>query len=306
MTKINEKEIKELFKNLKNNDRTAFELLYTRYNKLVYKIAYSILKNEEDSEDIVQNVFSKIYKIDKQKLPTDKESSWLYKVTKNETLTLLRKKNNNIELEETYEIEDKNNEIDNLINQDSYNKLISNLKEKEKEVVSLKIISNLSFSEIGKLLNEPTGTIKWRYYKSIHTLRLLLSNLGIFIITFIIGIKTFFSKRVHSNQEIGNQETNKENVLNIKENVLNIIVEDKEDYKDIITNKNLTEQITINEETISQNSQEHNTTQEQTLNNYNYYGIGILSISAIFLILTIISLNFHIKHQLKSKQKASK
>ena len=77
--------------------------------------------------------------------------------------------------------------------------------------ISSIIVSNLSFEEIGKLLKEPTGTIKWRYYKAGNTLKILLSNLGMFISTFVIGIKTLFNKKVSDKVEqdktIGNNTT---------------------------------------------------------------------------------------------------
>lgn len=293
MTKINEKELKEIFIELKQGNTTAIEKLYTNYNKLIYGIAYSILKQKEDSEDIVQNIFSKISQIDKNKLPTNKEASWLYTLTKNETITFLRKKSNNIDIENIYEIEDTNNDINNIIDKVQFNKLICKLNEKEKQIISLKIISNLSFDEIGRLLNEPIGTIKWRYYKSINNLKIILSNFVMFIITFIIGIKTLLNQKISNNQikeEIQeNEEINQIN--NENENLKTESSENKENIRDETNNIN---QIT-KEETIiitSENKQE-----------INYYGIGILSISAIFLIITIISF---IKYQLKLKKKPSK
>jgi len=44
---------------------------------VIYGIAFSILKNKEDSEDVVQIVFSKLYVLDKEKLPKEKEATWL-------------------------------------------------------------------------------------------------------------------------------------------------------------------------------------------------------------------------------------
>ena len=44
-------------------------------------------------------------------------------------------------------------------------------------LISLKIISNLSFEQISQLLGEKTGTIKWRYYKAIYNLKLILSRI---------------------------------------------------------------------------------------------------------------------------------
>ena len=122
MKKINVEELRELFIEIKYGNNIAFEKLYKNYKNLVYKIAYRILKNSYDSDDIVQIVFEKIYSIDKDKLPTRNESSWLYSVTKNETINYLNKKKNHIELEEIYEIEDNNNEINELIKKNSYNR----------------------------------------------------------------------------------------------------------------------------------------------------------------------------------------
>ena len=90
---INKKELHELFQGIKQGSRTAFEVLYKRYKQLVYKIAFSIIKNKENSEDIMQNVFTKIFELPEIKLPENKEASWLYTVTKNETITKLRKLN---------------------------------------------------------------------------------------------------------------------------------------------------------------------------------------------------------------------
>ena len=92
MKKINVEELRELFIEIKYGNNIAFEKLYKNYKNLVYKIAYSILKNSYDSDDIVQIVFEKIYSIDKDKLPTRNESSWLYSVTKNETINYLNHK----------------------------------------------------------------------------------------------------------------------------------------------------------------------------------------------------------------------
>lgn len=300
MNKFNEKELNTLFIELKHNNKIAFEKLYEKYNKLIYGIAFSILKNKEDAEDIVQIVFSKIYQIDKNKLPVDKEASWLYSVTKNEAISFLRKKNNVIDLENIYEIEDDNNEINDIIDKVEFNRLIRGLNDKEKQIISLKILANLSFEEIGKLLNEPTGTIKWRYYKSIHTLKILLSNLGMFIITFAIGIKTLFNKNI-SNKAEQEQETIKDNQIE----------QNQEDIEEEATKSEIQESLKDetyrDNESIKEDIKEEITIQKElNVGQINYYGVGILSLSLIFFSITISFLIFFIKYQLKRKKKASK
>lgn len=289
MGNLNEGELKELFIEIKHNNKIALEKLYNRYNKLVYGIAFSILKNKEDSEDIVQTVFSKLYVLEKDKLPTDKIGTWLYTVTKNEALLLLRKNNNDVGLDTIYDLEDENNEIDKFINKDSYNRLINGLNQKEQEVVSLKILSNFTFKEIGELLGESANTIKWRYYKSIYSLRIMLSNLGMFIITFVLGIATLKNQKKSAP------------IIKEDENFNNITGEDtaNKDNDRIDTN----EVIQDNENT---DSFENVIIEDTNINTTNYLSIGIFSISAIFLAITITFSIFLAKHQLKVKKKSSK
>ncbi len=290
MANVREEELNELFLELKGvNKDIAFQKIYTQYNKLIYGIAFGILKNKEDAEDIVQIFFSKLYTIEKEKLPREKIASWIYTVIKNEAISLLRKKKDHFDIETIYEIEDKDNEINNLIDKEEFNKLISKLDDKEREIITLKIIAGLPFEEIAKLLNKPSGTIKWRYYKSIHTLKLLLSNLAMFILTFVIGLKTLFNKesKIESNEE--------EKIENNRLDDTNE-TQKSETTEDVINSTN-DESDKIYENTIVEESHEHN---------INYIGIGILSMSSIFLCITIIFTLLFIKYQLKSRKKTSK
>ena len=65
-------ELKAIFNELRNGNKEAIEELYKKYNKMIYGVAFSILKNKDDSEDVVQTVFSKLYTIDQNKIPNDK------------------------------------------------------------------------------------------------------------------------------------------------------------------------------------------------------------------------------------------
>lgn len=285
--KTKAKELKELFNQIKSNDDTAFEEFYTKYNKLIYKIAFSILKNKSDAEDITQIVFEKIYSMDKENLPKKNETSWIYSVTKNETLNYFKSNRNNINLDDIYEIEDNNQEISKIIDQENYKRLISKLNDNEKEIISLKIISNFSFEEIGKILNMPTGTVKWRYYKAINTLKLLLSNLTMFIISFISSIYALKStKKIISPIQ--------------EENVIENIV--------IAADGNQKQQYEKSENTQQNSKEEINTTiiEETNENEVNYPAIGLMGISTVFLMLTIIFSIIFAKYQLKLKKNLSK
>ena len=312
--KINDKELEKVFLEIKQNKTDGVENLYNKYKKVIYGIAFMISKNQEDAEDIMQIVFAKIYKLEKSKIPINNYASWLYSITKNETINYLKKKKNDIPLDKVYEIPNDNNELNKIIDNIEFNKLISKLNDKEKEIISLKIVSNFSFQEIAKLLEEPVGTIKWRYYKSIYNLKAILGNLAIFIITITIGTKALLSrKRIENVNQIENVEQNS----TTKEELTNSTLSDENIFKDETKNssneikeeENIKQDINTNTNTnITQNNniniQENTIYQEQQNNNYNQYiGYSFLSISLIFFIIT---LYFFIKYQPKHLKKLSK
>ena len=230
--------------------------------------------------------------MDKSKLPNNNEATWIYSVTKNETLNFLQKKHSDISLENVYEIEDTDNEINEIIDKDTYNRLISKLDDKEKEIISLKILANFSFDEIGTLLNKPTGTIKWKYYKSIHTLKILLSSLGMFFVSFISSIIFFKNGAKKSDtvkEDVGDTEDN-----NFREDE-EIKGDPTEENKENIISDEKEEQI-----------QENVVVDVPVRNNINYMGIGFMGISSVFFIITIIFSIIFAKHQLKIRKKLSK
>ncbi len=303
MIKINEKELKQLFSDFKNNKEKAFENLYKKYNRLVYGIAFSIIKNSADSEDIVQIVFTKIYELNKEKFPTKKEANWLYTLTKNETISFLRKKNNVIELEDIYEIENDNNELNDIVDIDEFNRLLSKLNEKEKQIVTLKILGNFSFNEISKLLNESTGTVKWRYYKALNTIKILLSNLGMFIVTFVIGLRALIKSVPRKSANIIEQEQEEgETSESTSEALKNIQQDTTSSEVNEIKSENTNELITY-ENVIVQDNVIVSVSSGFSI---NYLGISFLGISGIFLIVTIIFAIIFMKYQLKGNKKTSK
>ena len=323
MIEMNRKELKSIFVNIKEENEKGLEELYSKYHKMVYGIAFSIVKNKEDAEDIMQIVFTKIQELDKMKLPSDKEMTWLYTLTKNEALNYLKKKKGEFSLDTIYEIENKNNEIDEKIDHIEFNRLISKLNKKEQEIISLKIVSNFSFQEISELLNEPVGTVKWRYYKSLRSIKRMLGSLAMFVITFTIGMKAILTNLKMSEEEQGTVQS-EEDVNDLRQEVENTSRQDSDsmnggelqeeeqhkEMQDIIQEENTTKgEAEIKNETTSNTITQENEVKQETIveemeeNQISYLGIGLIGISVIFLIMTII---FFIKYQLKAKKKLSK
>ena len=294
MERIKKQELHEIFEKLRQGDKDRLNELYKKYNKLIYGIAFSILKNKEDSEDLVQIVFLKIFKIDKSKLPKKNESSWLYSLTKNETLNYLKKKTKDLNIDEIYNIAEEDKELNKIIDNDEYNKIISKLNEQEQEIVSLKILSKLSFKEISLLLNLPMGTVQWKYYTSLYTLRFLLGNISMVIIGILLYIK-------------GNVENKKINESNI-ENGQNLVINETSEEQELSKNEissSVENGTTITIDSIMQNETIEIQEPQQNNDNVNI-SIGLLGFTSFFLVFTLIIAIIGLKHKSRMHKKSTK
>lgn len=296
MRNINKEELHANFVAIANRDEDKFNKLYGKYKSLVYAISFSILKNKEACEDVVQIVFSKIWNMKKENLPTANEASWLYSLTKNETLNFLKKEKNWVNIDELYYISDDEN-LNEIIDKDTYNRIISGLDDKEQEIISLKILSGLSFREIAGILNMPIGTVQWRYYKALHTLKILISNLSMFIvaITVFVANKTVFKNR----QKVSNEEVKQEEQDEYRKDEEST----KQETDEIKESLKLENEI-LGDNTVTSQIKEYETVKETT--NLNKIDTVILSISGIFLTITIIFSVIFVKHQQNRKKKVSK
>ena len=297
MKKINEKELHQIFEDLKQNKEKSFNDLYEKYNKLIYCIAFSILKNKENSEDIVQIVFTKIYKLEKEKLPTSNEASWLYSLTKNEALNYIRKQKNDISLDDIDYIAYEDREFEKIIDKDTYNRMMEKLNKEEREIVSLKILADMKFKDIAKLLNMPIGTVQWKYYTALHSLKLIIGNISIFI----LGITLFIANKQLTRQKnsagIDMSEGNMNSLGDAGEEIVNDSQSEESSSLDSAFEENIFQEEMINE-TLGPSAEEN-----VQINNTD---IGILTFLGIFLVFTIVFLVIFIKHQQNKKKKVSK
>lgn len=303
MSKIKEL-IHEDFIKLKANREEYFDEFYNKNYDLVYRICYSILKDKENSEDITQNIFVKIYKMPIEKFPTEYESSWLYTVSKNEALQFIRNSKRNILSDEELEnVKSDNNEIDDVIEKENYEKIIKKLNKKQEQIVSLKIVSDFTFKEIGEIMSMPTATVQWHYYSSIKHLKLALSNLAMFLVCFMVGVsvlKSNESKRKTEEVNISSKEKDNSELNEIFDSIT-IESESTESKNSSSGHKDV--------DSILENTDNYSSTLDDTtsigINESNLH-IGIFCISGIFLVTSIIFTIFFIKGKQKLNKKTSK
>ena len=288
MNNIDKQELHILFEGIRNNNKSSFDTLYEKYKRLVYGVSFTICKNNEIADEVTQNVFFKIWKLPEEKLPTTCESSWLYSISKNETINVLRKNTSYVDIDSIYNIENTDNYLSDIIDIDSYNRKISSLKEDEKQIVSLKLLSNFTFKEIGELLDIPTATAQWKYYKSMNSLKLVLANLAMIIIAFAVFIKSKLSS--NKNKVQSQSSTSSENYESIDS------IQKNSESSDMHVAPHIGE-IDISPDTTSK--YEGTST---TISNFLTPKVKIIGFSSIFLVIIIIFSIIFKKYQQKRKK----
>lgn len=318
MKNIDEKELHEIFDKMRKEDKKSYEELYKKYYKLVYNIAFSILKNKENAEDISQNVFIKIGNLKKEKLPNSYEASWLYTVTKNECISLFRKTKETLTIEDIKN-ENLEDEIEGLIQKNSYEKMMENLEKIEKQIIFLKVEAGYSFKEIARLLKMPIGTVQWKYYKSLHALKLLIANLSMFV----IGVVTclFNNSRLKESkveQDENKTEDNKEQGSTIEDNQKQDSVQNQKDNKNTIKHENIAEDISNENsntiENIVQNELIENIIREETkiescnitVDRTMFKNAILYGLTNVFLCFSIFFTIIVVKNQQNKRKQASK
>ena len=176
MKKINYTE-EELVALLKNKDIVAYNTLYDNYSASLYGIITRIIPAEEIAQDILQEVFVKIWKsIDKYDKSKGRLYTWMLNIARNSAIDYARSKQSKLE----NKIQDIDNSVYELSKQHSTSFNTDTIGVKE-EIVKLKedyriLIDYIYFKgytqeETAKELNIPLGTVKTRVRAAIMTLR---------------------------------------------------------------------------------------------------------------------------------------
>ncbi len=181
---MNTQEENELVKALQSEEKRneAFKKLITLYKERLYWHIRYLTKNHADTDDVLQNVFIKVYKNIGKFKGESKLYSWLYRIATNESLSFLQKKarQQNISSEELQQ------QLINNLTADVYyegdaiqiklEQAIATLPDKQQQVFMLKYYQELKYREISELLNTSEGALKASYHLAVKKIEQFLKN----------------------------------------------------------------------------------------------------------------------------------
>ncbi|HEY6143308.1 MAG TPA: sigma-70 family RNA polymerase sigma factor [Flavobacterium sp.] len=159
----------------------AFQRLLKEYQKPLYNHIRNILLNHDDTDDVLQNTFVKVFQNLNKFKGESKLFSWMYRIATNEALTFLNQKakKNGVSSEELQ------NKVINNLTADVYfdgneiqiklQKAIIQLPEKQQLVFKMKYFEELKYEEISEILGTSVGALKASYHHAVKKIEAIVT-----------------------------------------------------------------------------------------------------------------------------------
>lgn len=152
---------------------TAFRQLVQQYSRPLYSHIRNIVIDHDDTDDVLQNTFIKVFQNLKNFKGESKLFSWIYRIATNEAITYLssKSKKNNVTNEEVQQKALQNLEADEYFEGDAMQltlqKAIAALPEKQQLVFKMKYFEDLKYENISEILGTSVGALKASYHHAV-------------------------------------------------------------------------------------------------------------------------------------------
>ncbi len=156
---------KDTFERFKRKDHHAFARIHQTYGSLLYLIVYSIVKHREDTEDILQDTWLKIFHHASTCRSYDTFQAWLILIARNTALNALAKKRD-ITWQDAFD--------HHLKHLEDYGELTTwhtQLTDKENLILAYKLVYGLGFEDIATLLHHATSHVYTLYQKALEKIK---------------------------------------------------------------------------------------------------------------------------------------
>lgn len=184
---MNEQQFENAVARMVQGDKTALKEIYEAYLGYIYRIVYEILQNKENAEDVTSEFFIRLWEKAGQFKPGSGHKGYLATMARNMAIDYLRKYRKEeltsfmqdmssspeeeadaghfIKEAATGEVEQ------SVVEEISIKEVLAMLKPAERQIVSMKVLGELTFKEISRIMGIPIGTVTWKYQNAIKKIR---------------------------------------------------------------------------------------------------------------------------------------
>ena len=159
---------------------SELEQFITEFQDQLFRFAFFRTGSVADSEDLVQDVFVKLYRSQRQQVPIKNIKHYLFRSIANACTDFQRKGKYHFEsvekIEDSTTLQVKDASWPLLIKEEykRIESLLQHLPEEQAEIIRLRVLDHLNFTEIAVLLSQPVTTVKSRFKYGIDKLKNIL------------------------------------------------------------------------------------------------------------------------------------
>lgn len=163
-----------LVKAFKNGDEQAFDRLFEKYRLPIYSICYRYLRNEADAQEVLLDIFTKIFhNIDKFR-EKSKFFTWAYRISINTCISFQRSRPKGyIVPESTHRSQSMGERVRMKVAIDN---ALAQLPDRQRMCFVLHFYEGYTFQEIGNIMNITTGAVKANHHHAVMKLRSFLKR----------------------------------------------------------------------------------------------------------------------------------
>lgn len=181
MKQVEDAEILEKF-SVERTRQEAFSLLLNKYQQKIYWHIRRMVINHDDTDDLVQDVFVKVWKNLGNFRSDSQLYTWIYRIATNESITFLnkQKRQNNTPLDEV-----SSEVVESLIEPSYFNgteiqlklhRAIQTLPEKQKLIFNMKYFDDMKYEEISEVLCTSVGALKASFHIAVKKIETFMLN----------------------------------------------------------------------------------------------------------------------------------
>jgi len=163
-------QIHEIIEQLRKKDYSSFDTFYALTKKQVFFAIVSIVKDQDLTEDLMQDTYVKFLEKIDQYRSGENPYAYLSRIGRNLAINTYNKRKKEVVSEEIFETIPSEEVVEIDEDQDIL-KILDLLDQDEKEVVTLHVINDLKFREVAETMDKPLGTVLWIYNKAIKKLK---------------------------------------------------------------------------------------------------------------------------------------
>ncbi|MEL1244584.1 sigma-70 family RNA polymerase sigma factor [Flavobacterium sp. DGU11] len=152
---------------------TAFRQLVSQYSRPLYSHIRNIVLDHDDTDDVLQNTFIKVFQNLKNFKGESKLFSWVYRIATNEAITFItsKAKKSNISNEEVNQKALENLQADDYFEGDALQlklqQAVATLPEKQQLVFKMKYFEDLKYEDISEITGTSVGALKASYHHAV-------------------------------------------------------------------------------------------------------------------------------------------